>query len=195
MNYSEALKKFENIELNDCMDFFKENGYALEYAYSLLLSGYPAEAKKIADDNDSVRFDWLSKLISVCCGRVEYPTYFQLRSFLEIDLTALIKAKRIDYVNNILKMAQKFQGINSECYKFIGRCLLKNGYLNEAKIFFDRSLNYYYNDIELHYLYVEYFLTIGDFQNAKKSAKICLNINPDYYPAKKTYNELKTFKK
>lgn len=190
MDYNIAVKKLYNGEANECLDFFYKNGYNLEYAYSLLLSGKIIEAKEIADSNDSVRYDWLSKLITICGGGIEYPTYFQLRSFLEIDLSMLIKAKKINYVNNILRLAEKFQGINSECYKFFGRCLLKNGFKKESKIFLDRSLNDYYNDVELHYLYVEYYLSCGDKKQAKIAAKKCLKINPEYYPAKKTYKEL-----
>ena len=190
MDYNEAFKKLEAGEISECIDFFRENDYELEYAYSLLLSGRLDEAKNIVDGKDSVRYDWLSKLITLCKGEKEYPTYFQLRSFLEIDITLLIKAKKFDYVNNVLKQAKNFQGINNESYKFFGRCLLKNGYLNEAKIFLDLSLNAYYNDVELHYLIVEYYMMSGETDKAKTALENCLKINPQYYPAKSTYEKL-----
>ena len=194
MEYKEALEKLERIEIDGCIDFFKKNGYDLEYAYCLLLLGKLKEAKTVAETKNSVRNDWLLKLINICQGVVEYPTYFQIRSFLEIDLSLLIKAKKFDYVNNILKMAQRFQGTNNESYKFFGRGLLKNGYPKEAKIFLDRSLGDYYNDVELHYLYVEYYLLIGDKINAKKSVENCLRINPQYYPANKMYKTLSSIR-
>ena len=190
MEYKEALKKLENAEISECIDFFRDNGYELEYAYSLLLDDKLEEAEKVIETKDSVRYDWLLKLISMCRGETEYPTYFQLRSFLEIDMSLLIKAGKFDYVNNIMKLAKKFQGINNESYKFFGRCLLKNGYPEEAKIFLDMSLNEYYNDVELHYLITEYFLLKGEWDRAKKSAENCLKINPQYYPAKTTYEKL-----
>lgn len=184
MNYNDAVNKLLDIDIKGCIDFFRKNNYPLEYAYALFLSDKPDEALSVLKNLDSVRADWLYKLISILKGRKEYPTYFQIRCFLEIDMELLIKAQKIEYVNIILKYIDFFQGINGESYKLAGRCLLKNGYPKESKYFFDKSLNDYYNDMELHYLYVEYFLHFGDKENAKKAIKNCLRINPEYFPAK-----------
>ena len=189
MNYNQAVKELEKGNYKGCIDYFKDNNYNLEYAYSLLLSGNLKDAKRRAELHNSVRYDWLSKLIVMCEGEIEYPTYFQLRSFLEIDLSLLIKSGKLEYVNNLLKLAQTFQGINRESYKFFGRGLLKNGYPKEARYFLDKALEDYYNDVELHFLFVEYYLSIGEKELAKKTAERCLKINPEYYPAKKFCKE------
>ena len=39
MDYLEALNLFENGKIDECIDYFNENDYQLEYAYSLILSG------------------------------------------------------------------------------------------------------------------------------------------------------------
>lgn len=185
MEYSEAIEQLEGGDLT-CSEFFKKNGYDLAYAYTLLLSGSISESKSVLERLDSVRADWLKKIICIIEGGVEYPTYFQIRNFLEIDLTIFINSKRIDYVNSILKLADLFQSINAETYKFLARGLLKNNFPKECKIFLDKSIKSYYNDVELHFLCVEYYLYMKDTENAKKSLNTCIKINPSYYPAQKT---------
>ena len=126
------------------------------------------------------------KLIDIFNGMYNiYPSYFQIRNFLEIDVNIFFRANKIDYVNSLLRMIDAFQEINGESYKCIARVLLKNNYKNECKIFLDKSADAYYNDVELHYLFVEYYLSINDYENAKKSVETCISINPEYYPALK----------
>lgn len=190
MEYRKATELLLNGHPQDCIEFFKTNNNSLEYAYALLLTSRIKESKYVVEQQDSVRSDWLKKLLLVLEGEIVYPTYFQIRNFLEIDLTMFIKSGRVDYVNILLKQAENFQGINNETYKLLGRCLLKNGYPKECKIFLDRSLKEYYNDVELHYLFAEYYLYMNDLNNAKKAVENCLRINSEYYPAKKSYKLL-----
>lgn len=187
MNYKEAEKLLEEGKAEKCIDYFKKNNHILEYAYALVLTGDTDKAQEVLKTIDSVRSDWLKKLIPMMKGYVmEYPTYFQIRNFLEIDLTMLIKSGRIEDAQYILGAADVFQEINSESYKFIARAMLKNGYSDMSKQYLDKSSFYYYNDVELHYLYVEYYLYKKDFENAKNAVEKCLKINPEYFPAKKT---------
>jgi tetratricopeptide (TPR) repeat protein len=190
MNYSQAVQLLENGDIKNCIDFFKTNNYTLEYGYSLLLEGNFKEANAVLERCNSHRADWALKIIPLMQGIVQtLPTYFEIRSFLEVDLNLLFKAHQIKSVEYILGGADILQDINSETYKFIGRALLKNGYMNFSKIFFDKSLSSAYNDVELHYLFVEYYDANNDIQNALKAVKNCMRINPNYYPAIKYYKE------
>lgn len=191
MDYSEALKLLENGKIDDCIKYFKENKFNLEYGYALMLSGDLDSAQRIFSSIDSRRADWALKIIPLMQGRIsDKPTYFQIRSFLEIDLTLLFKAGQKEYVQYILGGADIFQNINRESYKFIGRALLKNGYTESAKMFLDKSLSDFYRDPELHYLFVEYYLMNNDYVNAKRAVENCLKVNPDYFPAKQTEQKL-----
>jgi len=186
MDYIKAKELLEHGHPEDCTDFFKENNYPLEYGYALVLSGDLENAYKVFSSIDSHRADWMLKLIPIMQKSFSlYPTYFQIRNFLEIDLSMLFKTNQIEYINNILLASEMFQSVNNESFKCIGRALLKNGFPNEAKVFFDKSMENYYRDVELHYLFVEYYLYINDIENAKKSVENCLKLNPDYYPAKR----------
>ena len=87
INYDLAKKELEAGKTKDCEDFFKSNGYNLEYGYCLLLDGNLSNAEIVLRQVDSIRADWAVKLIPFMQGYVEIlPTYFQIRNFLEIDI-------------------------------------------------------------------------------------------------------------
>ena len=187
MKYSEAIDLLENGKADKSIKYFQDNNNLLEYGYSLLMLGKIEEAKKIFLQSDSHRANWALKMISVANNEFyDYPTYFQIRNFLEIDISMLLKNKQLDFVQNLINYAQFFYGLNNESYKFFARALLKNGFTEGCKYFLDKSQDSNYNDTELQYMFVEYYLYINDIENAKKSIKKCLSVNPEYYPAIKT---------
>ena len=87
MEYRKATELLLNGHPQDCIEFFKTNNNSLEYAYALLLTSRIKESKYVVEQQDSVRSDWLKKLLLVLEGEIVYPTYFQIRNFLEIDLS------------------------------------------------------------------------------------------------------------
>ena len=185
MEYKQAKEFLENGNLKECIDYFKSNNYMLEYGYSLMLSGDLENAEKIFRLYPTHRGDWAIKLIPLMQGIVGIiPTYFEIRSFLEIDITLLLKSGQTNFVQYILGGADVFQNVNRESYKFLGRALLKNGFMTSAKMFLDKSISDYYRDPELHYLFVEYYLMNNHTENALYAIENCLKINSDYYPAK-----------
>ena len=195
MNYKTAIKLLENGKGYTVKDYFKNNGYNLEYGYINLLEGNFEEAKKTFEILTSTRAEWALLLIPLIKGEsYELPSYFQIRNFLEIDISLFLKYKKTKYVQQLLKIADFLQDINNETYKFIARVMLKHNFMEISKIFLDKAVSYYYNDVELHYLYVEFYLAHSDKTNALKAVNTCLRINPTYYPAKKTHSELTTKK-
>lgn len=195
MDYKTAEKLLENGKKNEVREYFKKNNYLLEYGYCLLLGGELDSAKEILAPLTSTRAEWAVNIIALIKNVYgEIPTYFQIRNFLEIDISLFIKYKKFEYVQKILDSIDFFQEINPETYKFVGRALLKNNYMGSAKILFDKSCSEYYNDVELHYLYAEFYLAHNDKENALKAVNTCLRLNPSYYPAVRTYRELTTLK-
>lgn len=184
MDYKQAKKLLEEGKPSLCIDYFKENGYLLEYGYSLLLLGDLDGADNIFSKLNSVRSDWARKLIPMMQGHIyDYPTYFQIRNFLEIDITMLLKAGLKDYVQYVIGAADSLYDINSETYKFVARALLKNGYAKNAKAYLDKCSDYCYKDRELHFLIAEYYMFYNDIENACSAARKCLKLSADYYPA------------
>lgn len=184
IDYKTAKKDLESGIISDNINFFKDNQYNLEYGYSLILSGQLQEAEKVLRKIESLRADWAVKFIPFMKGYVEvFPTYFQIRNFLEIDINLLIKAKQSDYVSYVLGGADLFYSVNCESYKYFARVMMNNGFFDISKNYMDKARDKTYNDPELHFMYCQYFIHLKDIDNALVAINACLEILPEYYPA------------
>lgn len=185
--YSKAKKNFLSANLRGCKDFFKTHDYKLEQAYCEIIldnlkSAY--EIFKFLEDSD-LRAHWglvMLEFINGCVSR--YPTYFELRNFLEIDLNILITYCKGDYVEKIVRYADFMFTINPEVYKFIGRVFLNNDLKPQALFFLNRAKDNFYQDPELHYIFAEILAQDGNFEQCRKALLTCLDILPGYAPAK-----------
>ena len=121
---------------------------------------------------------------------IHIPAFFQIRSFLEMDLDALLKAGQIKFAENIINGADLFAKANSESYKFIARVLVNNNYHSLAGVFLEKAKNVCYVDPELHYLCAKCSLHKHDINSAKKSLELAIETGFGYYPAKKLLNEI-----
>lgn len=170
----------------DCQQFFGKNGFGLENAYSLLFNEDLEKAKfafsQIKDSD--VRAKWALFMISLIEGNVkEYPTYLQLRNFLEIDLNLLIHYFKGDYVEKIIRYCDFMFTINPEVYKFIGRVLYNNNLEQQALFFLEKAKSYFWHDPELHYLLAYIYSQNDNKTEALKCIENCLDVLPKYFPA------------
>lgn len=194
LDYKTAKDKLLASDINGCQRFFKENGCIVEYAYCELLNENLESAKELffsAADYD-IRADWglfLCKLIQGYADK--YPTYLQLRNFLEIDIDILIKNAKGQYVQNILKYSNWLAAINPEVLKFIGRVLIVNGLEEHGRIFLEHAKDFFYNDPELHYLLAVEYLKQNDMAGVIKALNACLEVLPEYFPAISMQKRLK----
>lgn len=163
----------------------------IEHAYLALLDNDIKTAERIFKDIDSPRAKWGISLIEILNGYlINYPTYFEIRNFLEIDLDFLIKNEKIDYIELLLGSTEILSAINQETYKYVARVMFENGYFDVAKEYLDKSKNIFYNDVELHFLYSKYFLKTNNYRKANFHIDECLNFLPDYFPAQKLKKEI-----
>lgn len=169
-----------------CRQFFLDNGYLLEYAYCEFLDDNLELAKEIFYSlrEKDIRAHWAFCMISMIEGNLsEYPTYFELRNFLEIDLNILISYCKGDYVEKILRYSDFMFSINPEVYKFIGRALYNCDMETQAMFFLQTAKSYFYHDPELHFLIAYIYYRKKDYMKAKKSLQDCLYVLPKYFPA------------
>ena len=194
LDFETAKEKLLTSLDESCQQFFVKNGYILENAYYELLSDNQEKAKNLfnAIKNNDIRAHWASFMISLIEGDVkEYPSYFELRNFLEIDLNILLTYYKGDYVEKIIRYADFMFTINPEVHKFIGRVLYNNGYNEQGMFFLDRAKNYFYHDPELHYLLAYIYYNHSDYAKSERSANDCLYILPNYFPAVSLLKKIK----
>ena len=157
---------------------------SLEHAYLCLLNNDLSSAKAIFSKIDNPRGIWGTILVSILEGYMEiFPTYFQIRNFLEIDLDFLLKNEKLDYIEQLLGALDIFADINQESYKFVARVMFENNLLSAAFNYMQKSKDIYYNDAELHFMLMRYYIKVHDFEQAYFYANECLQLIPDYYPA------------
>ncbi len=194
LTYEKAKEKMLTASKDDCQHFFVKNNYILENAYWELLHSNPQTAGKIfstISDLD-IRAHWgvfISKLVQK--EVYGYPSYFELRNFLEIDLNLFLIYYLGEYVENLVKYSDWLYTINPEIHKFIGRAFIKNNYYDYGFFFLNRAKDYFFNDPELHYLLAEFYAGLEDINNAKKAIDNCLKVLPEYYPAIALQKKLK----
>ena len=183
---------------SECQCYFAKNNYPLELSYCQLLNDNIADAEHTLSfiKNSDIRAHWLDFLISLIkLDANGYPSYFEIRNFLEIDLNILLRHYKGNYTENILRYSDSLFTINPEVYKFIGRVLYNNGYEPQAMFFLDKAKQYFYNDPELHYLLGFIFYNKKEYLSAQKALKNCLNILPKYFPAMNLNEKIiKTYK-
>ncbi len=192
-DYKKAKKNFLAAKIQGCRKFFEFNNYKLEQAYCEIVLDNLAKARQLFEEieNQDARAHWGLVMLECIKGNISrYPTYFELRNFLEIDLNILITYCKGNYVEKLVRYADFMFTINPETHKFIGRAFLNNNMKPQAMFFLKRAKDYFYHDPELHYMLAYIYKEDGDVELSKKSAETCLEILPNYAPAKALLKEI-----
>ena len=158
---------------------------SIESAYLAILNNDLRTASAIFESLDSPRARWGLIFVSILEGFIKiYPSYFEIRNFLEIDLDFLIKNEKVEYIEYLLSSLEVLVNINQETYKYIARVMYENKYYNAAREYLEKSKKVFYKDPELHFMLSKYYYESREYEEAMFYIKECLKILPDYYPAK-----------
>ncbi len=188
LKYEKVKEDFLSGRLKGCRVFFEENKFYVEAGYCYIVLDKLEKAQEmfnLAKDYD-IRAMWGLLLIQMIKDDIRsFPTYFQVRNFLELDLNILILYCKGNYVEKIIKYADFMAYYNPECYKFIGRVFWANNLIPAALFFLRKAKDKFYQDPELHYLLAYIFYhNENNIEQCKKSLNTCLEILPEYAPAK-----------
>lgn len=188
LKYEKVKEDFLSGRLKGCRVFFEENKFYVEAGYCYIVLDKLEKAQEmfnLAKDYD-VRAKWGLLLIQMIKDDIRsFPTYFQVRNFLELDLNILILYCKGNYVEKIIRYADFMAYYNPECYKFIGRAFWANNLIPAALFFLRKAKDKFYQDPELHYLFAYIFYhNEKNIEQCKKSLNTCLEILPEYAPAK-----------
>lgn len=157
---------------------------SVEHAYLAILNDDLDTAEAVFAKLDSPRARWGKVLVCILKGFIkEFPTYFEIRNFLEIDLDLFLKNEKLDYVEQILGSLEILSAINQEVYKYAARVIYVNKLYSASLKYLEKSKKIYYNDAELHFLFARYYLRVNDCEEALFYINECLRLIPDYYPA------------
>lgn len=152
------------------------------------LKGAKSFLKKVEDA--TIASEWLSFLIDLMEDRVrKYPTFFQVRNFLEVDLSLLFEFNNIEYAEKMINSSY-FVDANAEANKFFARALFNYGYISLSHIFLDKSFDIYYKDAETHFIKAQCYIRDKNFEEAKKHLNYCIEYADNYFPARKLLKEL-----
>ena len=194
MNYEEVKKDFLSGKIKGCKTYFENNKYYVEAGYCCIVLDELDKAKELFQKVQEVdtRAKWGLILLQMIKGDIlTFPTYFQIRNFLELDLSILILYCKGEYVEKIIRYADFMAYYNPECYKFIGRAFWANNLMSAAMFFLRSAKDKFYQDPELHYLLAYIFYNNDrNIDLAKKALGACLGILPEYAPAQKLYAQI-----
>lgn len=175
-----------NKDLNSAYFYFNKAQSILGCCYCHLLNDKISEAKILLNlvRNSSPCTNWLIALINIIEEKEEiYPSYFQIRNFYEQDLELFFLYEKDKYIETIINNQEYFEYFNREIYKYTGRVLFNNNYLDKAEELLLKSLDIYYNDPETHFLLGELYLKTKNKESAIKEFKLASEVNGNYLPA------------
>ncbi len=192
--YQQVKNDFLSGKIKGCRAYFESHGHNIESAYTNLVLGNLSKAEKLFEKEAPIdtRAHWGLILLQMLSGDiVTPPTYFEIRNFLEVDLSILLTYCQGNFIERIIKNADMMAYYNLECYKFIGRAFWAHNYMPAAMFYLRRACERMYKDPELHYLlaYINYS-NIKNIQECIKEIDICLRILPEYGPACMLKNKL-----
>lgn len=183
---------FEQGDLDKAIKFFEKSKAYFEVAKCKFLKKDLFGAKLFLNkiQEKTIASEWLSFLIDVIENKVKkYPTFFQVRNFLEVDLSLLFETNNIEYAEKIINCSY-FVEANAEANKFFARVLYNYEYIGLSQIFLDKSLDIFYKDPETHFIKAQCFLKENNIEDAKKHLNYCLEYADNYFPARKLLKEL-----
>ncbi len=186
--YDKVKEDFLAGRLKGCRSYFEENKFYVEAGYCYIILDKLEKAQEMFNQikETNIRARWGLLLIQMIKEDINtFPTYFQVRNFLELDLNILILYCKGNYIEKVIRYADFLAYYNPECYKFIGRVFWANNLIPAALFFLRKAKDKFYQDPELHYLLAYIFYhNENNFDQAKKSLNTCIEILPEYAPAK-----------
>lgn len=173
---------------------FKKSGNLTGIAFSLIMLDRLGEANKILNDlPKSPPSTWCKFLIDVFFekGVREWPSYLEVRHFMELTIYSMLLAKRHYYIALLLKRLNKLLDINLDAEKLVGYAYFHYGLLNDAIKFLKSSLRNNRSDGEIYFVLGQIY---SQQNNIKESISMLENASlflPDHLPTKLLLQKVK----
>ncbi len=181
-----AKEFFYNNEYLKAKELFHQMDYLYEEGLCELVLGNKEKAKELWLNikNPTSASEWGLIILDIIDLKIsKYPSFFQIRAFLEVYLDLLIKNKHFVWAQNVLSAIEFFAKVNPECYKFAARVLFSNKYFKLTHEFLNKSFEIFDGDPEAHFIASQTYYFEQDYKNSHKSILSTLKAVPSYVPA------------
>jgi tetratricopeptide (TPR) repeat protein len=170
---------------------YQEASEVFQRADNLYLQGY---ALLLKGEHDAAYAIWqplLEKRPNHWCGCLQgmatfqlkqFPTFLQIRNFLESDIVALFEAGQLSVLKNILAHTDFMADIHYEAPKYVGRAFLNVGEYPKAQLYLLKAQKLLPNDPEAYFHLAQLYVKQGDVERARLMLNQCLLISPAFYP-------------
>ena len=164
-------------------------------AFTLILLRELSEASNVLSNADaSPAKNWFTFLLGLFMEKntaEKWPTFLNIRHFLEFTVYYLLLSKNSYYIELLLKKLNELLDINLDSEKLIGYAYLNSGTLDEAKTFLENALMRNPVDGEIHFMLGKlYFMKncLHEALNVLESARLLL---PEHLPIKELLEKTK----
>ncbi len=169
-----------------------QSGIAFSYIFLREISKAKESLRLAADSPLKLWCQYLCELFSENNIVKNYPSYFEIRNFLETTVYVLLRSKNYPYIELIVNNLNKLLKINPDSEKSVGYAFLNFGDLNNAEICLNNSSKRNPSDGEAFFMLGKLYLKKGLAHDAIIVLQNALLLLPDNLTIKKLLNEAKS---
>lgn len=155
-------------------------------AYVSVVSGKIDEAKEILrNTKPSPVASWSRFLVDLFSGSViikKWPTYLQIRHFLEITVNYLLIQQNRHHINMLLTKVDKLSEINMDAEKLIGYAFYHYGDVENAIKILNNAASRNQYDGEIYYYLGQIYFNESEYSNALMMLENAKLIMPNHNP-------------
>ena len=165
-------------------------------ALSLILQKEIEKAKEVLTKTpDSPAKFWctfLTELFSQNKNIKTWPSFLEIRHFMELTVYLLLKSKNQDYITLLIKNLKKLLDINLDSEKHIGYAYFHFGDLNSALSFLNNSIKRNSQDGEIYFVLGKLYLQKGSPHDALAMLENARLLLPDHVPTRELLERVKS---
>ena len=175
--------------------YIKANNFS-GVAFSFIFQKEIEKAKEILINTpDSPAKFWcmfLTELFSPNKNIKTWPSFLEIRHFMELTVYLLLKSKNQDYITLLIKNLKRLLDINLDSEKFIGYAYFHFGDLNGALSFLNNSIKRNSRDGEIYFVLGKLYLQKGSTHDALTMLENAHLLLPDHAPTKELLEKTKS---
>ncbi len=165
-------------------------------AFSFILLKEIQKAKEVlVNTPDSPAKFWCEFLVDLFSEKnniQKYPSFFEIRHFLELTVYLLLRSKNQHYINLIVKNLNKLLKINLDSEKFIGYAYFHFGDLENALSLLTNSIKKNQYDGEIYFMLGKLYLQKGSAHDALAMLENARLFLPDHAPTRDLLEKIKS---